>query len=388
MPAGTTLIPSNDPPTPTPEIFISLTHAIPAQVQLSGITLSVEEASLDECDIPTCPSAPAGTRYLRVPLQALNLPADQFLDYKNLPEGVAIYDNAGTSTPFNRLTKYAPERQRLFLYFTVPQTATVFALRWPGSAEIPLTIAVNQTLPTFEGAEVSVDSLSVVLPTGLVISVSAKQVPRADGQELLVWGKAPGHTEFKMEGYPLQGKTHEPKIYVYPANAYLEMVPAAFESIRRLDNILYAPTVPTTISPDQLPAAPFFNDVQVFASNIQVIYFQNGGGVRSLTEYDQYAASVNNHDLIYHFQGVTRDGAYYIVAILPITAPMIAETSDAGAPPPPGGVPYPYFAEGPNADMQTYYASVIDLLNASPSDVFTPTLNQLDSLIHSMRIAP
>jgi hypothetical protein len=164
------------------------------------------------------------------------------------------------------------------------------------------------------------------------------------------------------------------------------MYPPAFESIRRLDNILYTPGGPS-LSADQLPTVPFFNAAQVFESNIQVISFQNGQGVRFLTEYAQYAASVNNHDLFYHFQGVTRDGAYYIIAILPITAPVLAETSDAGAVLPLGGVPYPYMAD-PGADMQGYYASVADVLNATPSDRFTPTINQLDALIQSMRINP
>jgi hypothetical protein len=155
--------------------------------------------------------------------------------------------------------------------------------------------------------------------------------------------------------------------------------------MHRLRNVM---NDPASMNAEQLPAVPFFNDAQVFASNFQMISFQNGEGVRFLTEYAQSAASVNNHDLFYHFQGFTDDGTYYIVAIFPITAPMLAETSDAGAPLPPGGVPYPYFAEGPNADMETYYASILDLLNASPSEVFAPTLDQLDLLIQSMRITP
>ncbi|MCK7461774.1 MAG: hypothetical protein MZU84_06800 [Sphingobacterium sp.] len=164
------------------------------------------------------------------------------------------------------------------------------------------------------------------------------------------------------------------------------MFPSAFESIRRLDNILYAPGGPALN--DELPAVPFFNAAQVFAANVQLVSFQNGGGVRFVTEYAQYAASANNTDLFYHFQGVARDGAYYIVAILPVTAPKLAETSDSGAPLPEGGVPYPYFAEGANADMQTYYASVTDLLNATSADAFTPSISQLDALIQSMWVAP
>ena len=185
--------------------------------------------------------------------------------------------------------------------------------------------------------------------------------------------------------YVLQGKFHQPQIYVYPAQAYAELVPPAFESLHRLNNILGNPSGP--ISADQLPAVPFFNAQQVFASNIQTISFQNGEGVRFLTEYAQYTAPVNNHELFYHFQGVTRDGAYYIIAILPITVPVLAETSDAVAVLPPGGIAYPDITD-PNADWQGYYAAVTDLLNATSPDAFTPTITQLDLLIQSMQITP
>jgi hypothetical protein len=231
--------------------------------------------------------------------------------------------------------------------------------------------------------EVSVDPLSIVISPGLASGARGSQFSRAEGENVAPWEVTPGHIQLKLEGYILQGKSQQPQIYVYPALEYAQMRPAAFESIHRLDNILYPPGGPALN--DQLPAVPFFNAAQVFASNVQLISFQNGQGVRFLTEYAQHAASANNQDLFYHFEGLTRDGKYYIIAILPITAPMLAETSDGGAPLPPGGVPYPYFAD-PEADMQLYYKSVLDLLNASPSQVFTPTLDQLDQLIQSMKI--
>jgi len=257
----------------------------------------------------------------------------------------------------------------------------------PSVTSLPATAAPNatSTIPPqfFEGLEVSVAPLSIVLPPGLASGVRGTQFSRADGPDLPYWSLTPGHTVLKFEGYVLQGKSHEAEIYIYPALAYAQLVSGAFESIHRLDNILYAPGGP--MINDQLPAIPFFNAQQVFASNIQLISFQGGQGVRFVTEYAQYAASANNHDLFYHFQGVTRDGDYYIVAILPITAPELAETSDGGAALPSGGVPYPYFAD-PDADMQSYYTSVVDVLNATPSESFGPTISQLDLLIQSMKI--
>ena len=142
------------------------------------------------------------------------------------------------------------------------------------------------------------------------------------------------------------------------------------------------------MTPDQLPAVPFFNAAQVFPSNIQTISFQNGSGVRFLTEYAQYAASANNQDLFYHFQGFSDDGEYYIIAILPTTMPLLAETSDGDAALPSGGIPYSYFVEGSNFDAQEYYARVTDLLNATSPESFTPSLSQLDALIQSMQVTP
>lgn len=271
-----------------------------------------------------------------------------------------------------------------------PIVATTAPTQVPASATlVPATVASNSTpsalQPSFDGVEVSVGPLSVVLPPGVTYGSRGIEFPRAEGENVAPWEVTPGHVQLKLEGYLLQGKFHQPQIYVYPAQPYAEMFPAAFESIRRLDNIHGSPGAP--ISDEQLPTVPFFNARQVFASNIQEISFQNGWGVRFLTEYAQYAASANNHDLFYHFQGLTSDGLYYVIAILPISNPFLAETSDGGAALPPEGIPYPYFAD-PNADMTNYYKSVTDVLNATPPQSFAPTINQLDSLIQSMRIAP
>jgi hypothetical protein len=253
---------------------------------------------------------------------------------------------------------------------------------------MPATLVPNATAtapqPALEAEEVTVDRLSLALSPEVAGGIRGLQIPRAEG-EIAWWEKTPGHVQITLEGYLLQDRFHEPQIYVYPALEYAQLVPAAFEGMHRLNNIFYDPAAP--IPNDQLPPVPFFNASQVFASNIQLLSFQNGRGVRFLTEYAQYPASANNQDLFYHFQGLSDDGSYYLVAILPISAPVLAETSDAGAALPSGGVPYPDFAD-PNADMNAYYASVIDVLNATPAERFTPTISQLDSLIQSMRINP
>ena len=272
----------------------------------------------------------------------------------------------------------------------VPISTAMNSTAIPASVTpVPATLAPNATptaaQPSSNGTTASFGPVSLVLPPGLARGISGDPIPRNEGQDLPYWEMTPGHTVIKLDGYPLQGKFHQPQIFVYPAQAYAEMVPSAFEAIHRLDNILYGPSAPIAVG--QLPAVPSFNAQQVFASNVQKVPFQNGGGVRFVTEYAQYPASVNNHDLFYEFQGVTRDGEYYIVAILPMSHPALAATSDAGAVLPAGGVPYPDL-NAPNPDLPGYYSAVTDLLNAQSPAAFAPSIEQLDALIQSMRITP
>lgn len=248
---------------------------------------------------------------------------------------------------------------------------------------IPATSVVQPSPVT--GTLVTIGRLTVEIPSSVASNATGGEIPPVTNEDAPYWEKTPGHLSVSLNDYyVLQGKFHKPQINVYPAIDYATLVPGAFESMHRLRNVV-SNVVPST--PDQLPAVPFFNAAQVFASNIQMISFQNGYGVRFLTEYAQYAAPVNNHELFYHFQGFSDDGNYYIVAIFPITAPMLAETDEPGATLPAGGIAYPGIND-PNADFQGYYASVTDLLNTTSPEAFTPTISQLDALIQSMWVAP
>jgi hypothetical protein len=266
----------------------------------------------------------------------------------------------------------------------IPATAIPTELP-PTSRPIEPTALPTENSPANTETEVTFGVLSLVVPPEVASGVTSRNVPRLDSEEAAWWQKTPGHLEAMLgDYYVLQGNLHLAKIFVYPAQAYAELVPPVFESIHRLNNILG--NAGRSITAEQLPGVPFLNARQIFAANIKPITFQNGSGVRFLTEYAQYNAPANNHEIFYHFQGVTQDGAYYVVAIFPITAPMLAETNDPAAALPPGGITYPYI-DDPNADWDGYYGAVTSLLNATTPDAFTPMLNHLDLLIQSIKIA-
>lgn len=252
----------------------------------------------------------------------------------------------------------------------IPPTLTPI----PPTLKTTPPITVPTALPTSTTTTaVSYGSLNMILPVGLASRIRGSKLPRADSPNLPVWEWTPGHTQIKLEGYLLQEKSLEPQIYIYPAQAYAEMKTGAFESIRRLDNIFGSPGA--SITSDQLPGVPFFNSIQIFGSHIQVIPFQNGQGVRFLTQYAQGIVPINNHELVYTYQGLTRDGAYYIVGIFPINLAGLPDDNKWNGQEPPAG-----------SDYRKYIDGVVNKLHQQPASAYSPDLGKLDALIQSIEI--
>ncbi len=247
----------------------------------------------------------------------------------------------------------------------------------PPPAETPAA-----PLPAFSGTPLQFANLSLTIPPGLAVGGSGAQIPPASGEDVEPWGVTPGHTELTFTGYALPDRFHEPKIYVYPAQGFAALNNGAAESILRLQTVLADPNAP--LSEGKIPFVPFFNAGAVFTAQAKVIPFQNGVGVRMLTQYAQSFAHVNNHEMFYHFQGLTHDGQTYIIVILPASAPFLAANGEAPAPA--DGVPFPGY-EDLNADFAAYYQQVIARLDATPPDTFNPSLTLLDALISSLSIA-
>lgn len=250
----------------------------------------------------------------------------------------------------------------------------------PTSTAEPTVVVATNTVDT--RGVVTLNNVSFTLPIGVANDAQSEMVAATPGTEADPWWNiAPAHLLFKLTGYQLQGKMLEPQILVYPAEEYAQMVnsPAA-DQIERLKNILAG----AGVSKDTLPAIGSFNAGQIFAAHIQQIDFKSGKGVRYLTQYAQYAAPVNNHELIYEFQGLTTDGKYYIIAVLPVSSSILAEDAKPESAIPPGGVALP--ASG--IAEAAYYDAVTTALNAMYPDSFNPSLFQLDTLISSITVTP
>src|SRR5258706_14111 len=132
--------------------------------------------------------------------------------------------------------------------------------------------------------------------------------------------------------------------------------------------------IPATPTITPFPGIPvsYTKAAQLFASNRKVIHFRNGQGVRYITEFAQYPAPINNHDVFYYFSGLTDNKKFYIMIILPINTNQLPENAQTVKTQP--------------SDMQQYYLNITTLLNNTQADAFIPNIDLLDTLISSINI--
>lgn len=236
------------------------------------------------------------------------------------------------------------------------------------------------------GTAVAFPGGRLVIPPGLASGASSETVPAAASDESMPWwGTWPEHVVVELEGYALQGTFHKPEILIYPANEYAALNQSVAGGLQELRDQLANPG--SLSGPDVPPSVPFFNAGALIGAKAEVISFQAGQGVRALTEYAQYYAPINNNDLFYHFQGLTSDGKWFVVAILPLTSPMLAAGSTESDVAPPGGVPFPGYDSVDENTWQTYYQAITDLLNATSPGQFDPTLTTLDAMMQSLDLS-
>lgn len=244
------------------------------------------------------------------------------------------------------------------------------------------TAPLPPTATPFPGTEVSFGNLSLVIPPGLASGASGIQQPGANGEDAPTWMIYPDYIELTFNGYTLPNPSPDARIYVFPVEAYKTINPDIAKTFARVQAACCDPqNLPT---PDALPRIPFFNAGQVFASNIQSLAFQNGQGVRFVTQYSQFYAVLTNTSVFYQYQGLTSDGQYYLIVTLPLSSSILPPISDPPVAPP--GILMPQYGD-PDADWENYYHAVAALLDTSPT-AYTPTLAQLDTLIQSIIIHP
>jgi hypothetical protein len=217
-------------------------------------------------------------------------------------------------------------------------------------------------------------------PAALAQEAKGRTVPAVKGDEQggPAWMVAPEYKQIDLTGYILPESAHAPSILVFPADEYASINPEAGARIAALKELLK--TKPANPEGD-LPFLPVPNAKQQMHLSVKYMTFQNGQGVRYLTQYGQGPTPINSNELFYTFQGLTDDstlwGKYYIVVILPVSNAKLPATAEA-------------MSEGDRQALAEGYAAYLKetaaTLGAQPMGNFKPNLADLDALVQLLTV--
>ncbi len=217
--------------------------------------------------------------------------------------------------------------------------------------------------------DVSFQGISFSYDDTLATSVAPEIVPEQMDAAIESWN-TPVHTQFTFNGYPLPDTFHTPRIMVFPADAYNAVNPTAGDIIYQLNQLLQSQPE----NPEEIPFLPVFNAAQFLQAQVRYLRFQNGKGVRFLTQYGQAAWPINNNDMFYTFQGITDDGQFYISVIFPISHPSLPDPETVN------------MDDAFYEDFMNYVAVKEGQLSAESPDSFNPTLSMLDFIIETILV--
>ena len=228
----------------------------------------------------------------------------------------------------------------------------------------------QQPEPQPAAPDVSFDGVSFSYDDSLGRDVST-EVEASSMVEDPYWG-APEHIEFEFVGYPVQNDHHKAKIFVYPIDDYRASNETADNVIGRLQTLLQS----RPVNPDHgIPLLPLYNAGELGWAKVAYFDFQNGSGVRFVTQLGQAEWPFYNGGMFYTYQGLTGDGRYYVSVIMPLTHPSLNEYDNFQAP------DNFYEIAGTLLDNQ-----VADL-NSQPDESYFPNIAVLDEMVRSLNVA-
>ena len=167
-----------------------------------------------------------------------------------------------------------------------------------------------------------------------------------------------------------------PHIFVYPTSdpsdpRFDEEFPTLRRAVTELNKLLARRAGSVT---ESIPFLPWADERQLFIGRKKLIRFRNGRGVLFMTQYDQEESPLNNEYLVYTFQGLTDDNAWYVAAIFPVAAQGLPATAAVDNP------------AALRAGYGEYIRKTSDRLNKLAVKKFTPGLGLLEEIVRSLKV--
>ncbi len=175
---------------------------------------------------------------------------------------------------------------------------------------------------------------------------------------------SPAHVLMLLNGAGQAGESSEqPQIYVFPLKGLQASFSGAERTevdrqIHQLRRIIERGDTRRDTTP--IPVFPAQNGAQQFHTRLQAVHSAGVDGIRFITRHTQNLGPVSNRGLMYSFQGFSKDGDFYISALLPLQLQGLPET---------------HFVD-----------ESVNFIDAAEGRAFSPSLEQYDALVGSLRV--
>jgi hypothetical protein len=247
-----------------------------------------------------------------------------------------------------------------------------------GEAELETVVAATLTSMTAaaqpSGLPVSYKNISFHIPLELNASATGSTDTRWEFPSINPsTGPMAPHAVFEFTNYPVTGE--------YPVGEG-----ARLTVFKTSDYAAYGSTQQDAVTAllggqESLQPLPEALEMVRFYGQVKPVTFQNGHGLRYLTQVLDGIAPIDNLKIFYYYQGITNDGAYFVSALFHVRIPFLVTDGHKDSITPPDGVP---FAWDESLDYPKYLDEVAQKLNEASAEDFTPSLTILDQLIGSI----
>ncbi|MBK9782228.1 MAG: hypothetical protein IPP55_19700 [Anaerolineales bacterium] len=268
------------------------------------------------------------------------------------------------------LSAPATQPSQTNLETAVAETVQALTATAPLSAvtEIPATEADGQLTP--DGTPLQTAEISFLIPNSVANDATSSMTTEVEYPYVNPsLGDMPQHLSIKFNLYAVSNSVYTPRIMIFRADEYSQYSEMTASTVKVLQTTQYIDGQPL---PDELDTN--------FTVQIHALDFQNGHGVRYLTQVMQNFGPITNDALFYYYQGVTSDNKYFVQAILPINAAFLPADGNIDTPVPADGVPFNM------DDFPGYLDAVAQKLNSTETYNFNPFLDALDEMIASMQV--
>jgi hypothetical protein len=229
---------------------------------------------------------------------------------------------------------------------------------------------------------VSTGGVMLTINKDFATGISINQLP-ADSPEYGPGFAEPANTQISFSNPP-PGFAPESilTIRLYPVSG-LEAYPEHMRRFEQLQNLIanQSPLTEFMIYPDNaitdtLPFIPVYTHGQVLTARAGFVETPIMQGIRYVAAFAAAAEPFNSNSFVYTYQGVTRDGQYYISAQAFVTTDLFP--ADAA----------PIDPEVFQANFPAYVAESIATLNAGTAADFSPSLADVDAVMQSLTVTP